>query len=235
MLDRLAERPELDLTVLYAGDSVQRRTWTIEPRHRAVVLERRARPGPLPRAPARLPALARRLRRARGQLGPRSSSSPAGARSRRRPPCCVVPALPGAVRAPRREQRARRAPGLAPRGQGGGRPAGRPRRGRGARRRPAGARGDARPRRRRRSGSRVFANTIDVAAFGAASRPPRRRDATSCAPRSASGPTTSPCSRVARLAPEKGLDTLVRAVAAAGDAAARPPPRRRRARARAAR
>jgi glycosyltransferase involved in cell wall biosynthesis len=39
MLDRVATRPELDLTVLYAGSSVQRRTWTIEPTHRAVFLE----------------------------------------------------------------------------------------------------------------------------------------------------------------------------------------------------
>jgi glycosyltransferase involved in cell wall biosynthesis len=39
MLDRVATRPELDLTVLYAGSTVQRRTWTIEPRHRAVFLE----------------------------------------------------------------------------------------------------------------------------------------------------------------------------------------------------
>nr|MBA2296185.1 glycosyltransferase family 4 protein [Actinomycetota bacterium] len=40
MLDRIAaERPELDLTALYAGGSVQRRSWTIEPKHRAVFLE----------------------------------------------------------------------------------------------------------------------------------------------------------------------------------------------------
>ena len=45
MLDRVATRPELDLTVLYAGSTVQRRTWTIEPRHRAVFLEGRRIPG----------------------------------------------------------------------------------------------------------------------------------------------------------------------------------------------
>jgi glycosyltransferase involved in cell wall biosynthesis len=45
MLDRVAERPELDLTVLYAGSTVQRRTWMIEPRHRAVFLEGRRVPG----------------------------------------------------------------------------------------------------------------------------------------------------------------------------------------------
>ena len=46
MLDRIAAtRPELDLTVLYAGSTVQRRTWTIEPRHHAVFLEGRRVPG----------------------------------------------------------------------------------------------------------------------------------------------------------------------------------------------
>ncbi|HEY7179580.1 MAG TPA: glycosyltransferase [Gaiella sp.] len=45
MLDRVATRSELDLTVLYAGSTVQRRTWTIEPRHRAVFLEGRRVPG----------------------------------------------------------------------------------------------------------------------------------------------------------------------------------------------
>ena len=45
MLDRVATRPELDLTVLYAGSTVQRRTWTIEPMHRAVFLEGRRVPG----------------------------------------------------------------------------------------------------------------------------------------------------------------------------------------------
>ena len=45
MLDRVTTREELDLTVLYAGSTVQRRTWTIEPHHRAVFLEGRRIPG----------------------------------------------------------------------------------------------------------------------------------------------------------------------------------------------
>ncbi len=45
MLDRVDRRPELDLTVLYAGSTVQRRTWTIEPQHRAVFLEGHRVPG----------------------------------------------------------------------------------------------------------------------------------------------------------------------------------------------
>jgi glycosyltransferase involved in cell wall biosynthesis len=39
MLDRAAERPELELTAIYAGSSVQRRAWTTDTRHRAVVLD----------------------------------------------------------------------------------------------------------------------------------------------------------------------------------------------------
>jgi glycosyltransferase involved in cell wall biosynthesis/GT2 family glycosyltransferase len=45
MLDGLAERPELDLTVLYAGSSVQRRTWNVDLRHRAVFVGGRRLPG----------------------------------------------------------------------------------------------------------------------------------------------------------------------------------------------
>jgi glycosyltransferase involved in cell wall biosynthesis len=45
MLDRLADRPEVELTALYAGASVQRRDWSLELRHRAVVLEGRRAPG----------------------------------------------------------------------------------------------------------------------------------------------------------------------------------------------
>jgi glycosyltransferase involved in cell wall biosynthesis/GT2 family glycosyltransferase len=45
MLDRVALRPELDLTVVYSGTTIARRTWTIEPAHRAVFLEGRRVPG----------------------------------------------------------------------------------------------------------------------------------------------------------------------------------------------
>ncbi len=39
MLDRAADRPELELTAIYAGSSVQRRVWATDTRHRAVVLD----------------------------------------------------------------------------------------------------------------------------------------------------------------------------------------------------
>ncbi|HET8741433.1 MAG TPA: glycosyltransferase [Gaiella sp.] len=45
MLDRLAERPEVDLTVVYAAPAVQRRAWEVELRHRAVLLDGRRVPG----------------------------------------------------------------------------------------------------------------------------------------------------------------------------------------------
>ncbi|HET6683517.1 MAG TPA: glycosyltransferase [Gaiella sp.] len=45
MLDRLAERRELDLTVVYAARAVQRRAWEVELGHRAVFLGGRRVPG----------------------------------------------------------------------------------------------------------------------------------------------------------------------------------------------
>jgi glycosyltransferase involved in cell wall biosynthesis len=39
MLDRAADRPELELTAIYAGASVQRRAWATDTHHRAVVLD----------------------------------------------------------------------------------------------------------------------------------------------------------------------------------------------------
>ncbi len=45
MLDRLAGRPDLDLSVVYAGSSLQRRTWDVALRHRAVLVDGRRVPG----------------------------------------------------------------------------------------------------------------------------------------------------------------------------------------------
>jgi glycosyltransferase involved in cell wall biosynthesis len=38
LLDRVAAQPEVDLTVVYAADTVAGRTWQVEPKHRAVFL-----------------------------------------------------------------------------------------------------------------------------------------------------------------------------------------------------
>ena len=129
-----------------------------------------------------------------------------------------MPRARRAVRPARRVERARRAAGLAARGEGRRRPADRARRG--ARCSSSGtlaresmlARGvepgaDLAVRRhdRRRSGS---ARRADAA---------RASDEVRCARRRASAPDDVAVLSVARLAPEKGLDTLVRAVAHAGD------------------
>jgi glycosyltransferase involved in cell wall biosynthesis len=45
MLDRLAERPDLDLTVVYAAAAVQPRAWGTDVGHRAVLLEGKRVPG----------------------------------------------------------------------------------------------------------------------------------------------------------------------------------------------
>jgi len=45
MLDRLAERPDLELTVVYAAAAVQQRAWGIDVGHRAVLLDGRRVPG----------------------------------------------------------------------------------------------------------------------------------------------------------------------------------------------
>jgi glycosyltransferase involved in cell wall biosynthesis len=45
LLDRIAGQPELELTVIYAADTVAGRSWHVEPRHRAVFLRGRRLPG----------------------------------------------------------------------------------------------------------------------------------------------------------------------------------------------
>ncbi|HET7515060.1 MAG TPA: glycosyltransferase [Gaiella sp.] len=45
MLDRLADRPDLDLTVVYAAAAVQQRAWGTDVGHRAVLLDGRRVPG----------------------------------------------------------------------------------------------------------------------------------------------------------------------------------------------
>jgi len=39
LLDRVGASPDVDLTVIYAAPTVARRTWTVEPQHRAVFLD----------------------------------------------------------------------------------------------------------------------------------------------------------------------------------------------------
>jgi glycosyltransferase involved in cell wall biosynthesis len=214
MLDRVATRPELELTVLYAGSTVQRRTWTIEPRHPAVFLEGR-----------RVPGLYRALRHeypiSLGVFGALAGSRPevvlvsgwSTFAAQASSSWCRARGVPYVLLVESNERDAR--PGWRRAVKGAvvppvvrgaaevlvvGRLA----------RESMLARG-VDPER-----ISLFADTIDVESFGAAAdrlRP--RRDAL----RAEAGiaPADVVVLSVARLAPEKGPDTLVRAVALTGD------------------
>ena len=193
MLDRVATRPELDLTVLYAGGTVQRRTWTIEPRHRAVFLEGRRVPG-LYRAlrhdyPVSL-GIFRALAESRARGRRRSR---AGARSPRRPP------RRGAARAACRTCSSSRSnerdarPGWRRAVKGAVVPPILRGAARGARRRHARPRVDARARCRARTGSRC-SRTRSTWRSSARRSTGCSRGARRCARRRASSPTTLPCS-----------------------------------------
>ena len=84
MLDLLAQRPDLDLTVIYAQLSVQRRTGTSRSATEPSFVDGWRVPGASASAAARLPALARASSARCAIRDPRSWSSPAGARSLRR-------------------------------------------------------------------------------------------------------------------------------------------------------
>ncbi len=215
MLERLAERPELDLTAIYAGGSVQRRV--VGSRARAPRRGAGGPPGSRRRAcaPARLPHLLRRLRRA-GQVraGGRRGVGVEHIRLAGRDRVVSSPA--GAVRAARRVERPRRTTSLASWREASPRPL-----------------GGARRRRMCLWSARSRENRCSRVA-------PTRRGSTSSRTRSTSPPSRDRVDAlqprrdafraeiglgaddvvvlsVARLAPEKGLDTLVRAVAAADD------------------
>ena len=215
MLDRIArEQPELDLTVLYAGGSVQRRTWTIEPRHRAVFLEGLRLPGAYrllrhdyPISLGVFPALRRSAPEVVVVSGWSTFASQGAALWCRRRGVPYVLLVESNEREPRAAWR-RAVKSLVV-----------PRMIRGAdevlvvgtlARRAMLARGVAPER------ITLFADTIDAAGFAAAAdRLVLRRDEL----REAAGLASDDVAvlSIARLAPEKGLDTLVRAVGAAGD------------------
>ena len=189
----LATRPELDLTVALRGGTSQRRTWTIEPRHRAVFLEdvasRACTAFSAMTTPFRSASSARstsRDARGRGRLGLEHVRVAGRAR--------LVPAhrVPYVLLVESNERDARA--GLAARGQGRGRPADRA--GRGARCSSSGTlarRVDARARRRPDRISLVRGHDRRRG-FGCGGRPAARAAGGSCGPRRASAPTTSPCS-----------------------------------------
>jgi glycosyltransferase involved in cell wall biosynthesis len=214
LFDLLAERPDLDLTVVYAAKTVAGRPWSVEPRHRSVFLRGVSLPGA-----RRLirhdypvtPGVVRALEAAQPDVVVVSGWSTFGAQAAiawsraRRIPYIIH------VESHDLEQRAgwRRAVKgtIVPRILGGASSSlvvG------AAALDSVVARG-ASPER-----VRVFANTIDVSAWGrravelAAGRAGRRAEAGL-----ADDDVVVLC--VARLAPEKGIDTLARAIAATGD------------------
>ena len=214
LLDRVAALPELDLTVLYAAPTVAGRTWHVEPRHPAVYLRGVRLPGAetiLHHDYPVTPGVARALGRLRPDVVVVSGWSTfvaqaaiAWCRLRRVPYLLVVESHDEGPRAGwRRKVKGTVVPPIV-RGASGVLVTGT------LARRSMVARG-ASPER-----VRIFANTIDVEAFGeradrlAARRPELREEL------GASRDDVVVLS-VARLAPEKGHDVLIRAVATAED------------------
>jgi glycosyltransferase involved in cell wall biosynthesis len=212
LFDAIAERPEIDLTVIYAAETVAGRTWTVEPRHRAVFLRGARVPGArrilrhdYPVTPGVLAALSRAQPDCVVVSGWSTFASQAAivwCRVRRVPYILIVeshdegprPRWREAVKGTVVPPVVRRAAGVLVTGT--------------LARRSMLARGA------RAEGIHVFANTIDVEAWQERARElaPRREEL-----RAGFGlrPENVVVLCVARRAPEKGLDTLEDAVNAA--------------------
>lgn len=214
LLDRIAALPEVELTVVYAARTVADRAWAVAPRHRAVFLRGVSLPGarallrhdyPLtPGVVAALVAARPEVVVVSGWSTFAAQAAIAWCRLRRVPYLLVVESHDEGPRAGwRRAVKGAVVPRVV-RGAAGALVTGT------LARRSMVARGAALER------VRVFANTIDVPAFReraerlAASRPELRAAL-------GLGREEVAVLSVARLVPEKGLDTLLRAVAAAGD------------------
>ena len=214
LLDRVAQQPDVDLTVIYAAETVAGRTWRIDPRHRAVFLRGARVPGAreiLHHDYPVNPGVTRALARARPEVVVVSGWSTFAAQAAivwsrlRRVPYVLI--VESHDEGPRPGWRRRVKGAVVPRvveGASGVLVTGT------LARRSMVARG-APPER-----VRVFANTIDVAEFGvqADRLTSRRRDLRH---ELGAGPEDVVVLSVARLAPEKGLDVLIHAVAEADD------------------
>jgi glycosyltransferase involved in cell wall biosynthesis len=214
LLDRVSELPEIDLDVIYAAETVAGRTWRVDPQHEAVFLRGVGVPGAdrllhhdYPVTPG--------IRRALADADPdvvvasgwstfASQAAIAWSRTRGIPYVLVVESHD---EGPRPGWRRRVKGAVVPRivrGASGVLVTGT------LARRSMVDRGAAPER------VHVFANTIDVEAFGArADRLASRRDALRA--EVGAEPEDVVVLSVARLAPEKGLETLIHAVAEAGD------------------
>ncbi len=214
LLDRIAALPDVELTVIYAADTVAGRTWRVEPRHRAVFLHGLRIPGAhrvLHHDYPFTPGIVRALTEARPEVVVVSGWSTFAAqaaitwcRVKDVPYVLVVESHDEGPRAGwRRSVKGtvvppvvRNASGVLVTGT--------------LARNSMISRGAAPER------VRVFANTIDVEGFGQRAdrlveqRPELRAEF-------GADPEDVVVLSVARLVPEKGLDTLIRAVAAVAD------------------
>ena len=213
LFDRIARRPGVELTVVYAGRTVAGRTWEVEPEHRAVVLDGMRVPGVRRLLRHEYPVTPG-IRRALDESEPdvvvvsgwsqfASQAAIAWCRRRRIPYLLLVSSHDAVTRSAWR--RAVRAP-IVPRvvrGAWGAFALG-------TLSRASLVANGARPER-----VRIFANTVDVPAWveHADSLAGRRAELREALGLSAEDVAVL---SVARLAPEKGLDVLLRAAAAAG-------------------
>jgi glycosyltransferase involved in cell wall biosynthesis len=214
LLDRIAGLPEIDLTVLYAAGTVAGRTWRVQPAHRAVFLRGVRVPG-AERVLHHDYPLTPGIVRALNEAGPDvvvvsgwSTFAAQGAitwcRARNVPYVLVVESHDEGPRPGwRRRVKGTVVPPIVTNASGvlvTGTLA----------RNSMVARGASPDR------VRIFANTVDVEEFAADARrlAPSRPELRASL---GAGPDDVLVLSVARLAPEKGLDTLVRAVAAAAD------------------
>jgi glycosyltransferase involved in cell wall biosynthesis len=214
LLDRVAALPEIDLTVIYAAETVAGRTWRVDPQHRALFLRGARLPGAekvLHHDYPVTPGIVRALRDARPDVVVVSGWSTFAAQaaiawcSARKIPYVLV--VESHDEGPRAGWRRAVKGTVVPRVVGGAS---------GVLVTGTLARHSMIERGAPPERVRVFANTIDVDAFGeradriAGRRPELRAEL-------GAGQDVVVVLSVARLAPEKGLDTLVHAVAEAGD------------------
>jgi glycosyltransferase involved in cell wall biosynthesis len=214
LFDRIAARPDVDLTVVYAARTVAGRTWSVEPRHPSIFLRGLAVPGArrlLHHDYPVTPGIVRALREARPNVVVVSGWSTfasqvaiAWCRTRGVPYLLLVESHDLGPRARwRRVVKGAVVPRLL-RGAAGTLAVG------------SLVRDSVVARGAPVHGVRVFANTIDVEAWEErADRLARKRRKLRSA--LAFGEADVVVLSVARLAAEKGLDTLVRAVAATHD------------------